>query len=643
MLNLYRLLIAIFALTFSWSAFSQVTLIQNGVNTVKLDKHIGYFVDKTGLLDLEDIQAKPDAFSPVAFPFSAGFSSNVHWFKLTLQRDHASAAKWLLSINPTYLDSVTLYSTQGDKSNPVAEVGDMLTADQQAYPLIPYSLPLNLPDNQPHTFYIRLQTTSSTTLNLTLRTQEAALVAHNTQNLLSGIAIGSWLMLCFYGFVMSWLTKKRAYALGCIYIIGSILHRLVTAGTLTQYIFPSQPFIVNLLAPGSVCLLLSGIALFFISFFETKKQFPRVHSILLIDLGLNAATFLSIFFDGFRFFAPLMYQASFLLFPILAYICWVGVKNKAAGSQIFLVGYVAFFVLNLISVIGATQRVSIPSIFVYMPEVTSFVFIIMMYQVLHENKKAEDKMKFEFDTQIHLARQTLDIEKQRRADHANFMALVTHELKTPLTVIDSVLQTLNIEKIHIPPAVAKRHETIQKSVRELNTLINTTLMTEHSEKEHFTLNQEPINVYRVTTNTLDYLLISDQEYKIDIPANLKVNADASLFELVLSNLLVNALKYKTPTSLVSITATQATRKGQEGTLVSLSNHYKSAEEPNTKIWFQKYYRQAETPNIQGVGLGLYLVQAIIEAHSGYIECYTQKEQDIWIVTFEVWIPAVEKD
>ena len=337
-----------------------------------------------------------------------------------------------------------------------------------------------------------------------------------------------------------------------------------------------------------------------------------------------------------------MYQASFLLFPILAYICWIGVKNKVAGSQIFLVGYVAFFVLNLISVIGATQRVSIPSIFVYMPQITSFVFIIMMYQVLHENKKAEDKMKFEFDTQIHLARQTLEIEKQRRQDHANFMALATHELKTPLTVIDSVLQTLGIEEIHIPPAVAKRHKTIQKSVRELNTLINTTLMTEHSEKEHFTLKKESINVYHAVANTLNYLLISDQEYKIDVPANLHVNADPSLFELVLSNLLANALKYKTPFSMISIAATQATRKEQDGTLVSLSNHYQSAKEPNTKIWFEKYYRQAETPNIQGVGLGLYLVQTIIEAHSGHIECNTQKEQDIWIVTAEIWIPAVEK-
>ena len=116
-----------------------------------------------------------------------------------------------------------------------------------------------------------------------------------------------------------------------------------------------------------------------------------------------------------------------------------------------------------------------------------------------------------------------------------------------------------------------------------------------------------------------------------------------MFHLVLNNLIINALKYRAAESSISISSTKAYDNSREGVLISITNDYQSPHKPDPDIWFDKYYRQLDKPNIQGFGLGLYLVKSIVEAHSGYIQCRVIEETPIWKVTFNVWFPFTEKD
>ncbi|NVK71896.1 MAG: sensor histidine kinase [Oceanospirillaceae bacterium] len=628
----------------SLPAYAQNIVIGNDVSTLNLTQDIEYLVDKNGDLTLEDVLRKKNDFTAVTLPFGAGFSKDVHWFRFTLQRKQGSKKDWLLAVNPIYLDSVKLYTDlEANGHYSEDEVGDLLPASSRISNsiLTLFSFPIALADTRPHTFYIRLQTESSTLLQLTLKTKLAAELEKSSSILKSGIEIGGWLMLCFYACVMSWLSRNNAYILSCLYVVGCMIRRIHISGIAAQYIFPNDPFLVSLLAPLGVCLMISGITVFFMAFFKTKSHFKKLHFFLKFELGVVLVAFISIFLGKYYLIAPFMFYSVIILFPILSFIIWRGVTLNIAGSRSLFWGFLIFFLLNGSAAIITASNISTPPLLLEMPELSSFIFIILMYQGLYQHKKAEDNRNKNLEIKIKLAHKDTEMEKKLRVDQSNFMMLITHELKTPLTVIDSVLQTLDIEKINISPALADRHSLIKKSLDELNSLINTTLMTEHSESKNFSPIPEKMDTYQSIHKVITQLSIKEKECLLKIPRKLNIYADPSLLNLVLSNLLMNAVKYKTPHSVILITATKTTHNN--GTLISLSNYYDSVKEPNTKNWFDKYYRQSDIPNIQGFGLGLYLVKAIIKAHSGYIECHAKKEYNLWNITFDVWLPSLEKD
>lgn len=278
-----------------------------------------------------------------------------------------------------------------------------------------------------------------------------------------------------------------------------------------------------------------------------------------------------------------------------------------------------------------------------MPEITSFIFIFMMYQGLYQNKRAENVAKRKLKEKIHFAEKEAELEKTRRINQSHFMTLVTHELKTPLAVIDSIIQTLPIEQIDISPKLAERHTRIQTAISELNALINNTLISEYMDFDNRSSNCNETNINDIIKNIINHSPANAKQYIINTTSNVTLKVDAFLFHLVLNNLIINALKYRAADSSILISSTKAYENGREGVLISITNDYQCSHKPDPDVWFDKYYRQLDKPNIQGFGLGLYLVKSIVEAHSGYIQCRVIEEAPIWKVTFNVWFPFTEKD
>ncbi|WP_421856876.1 7TM diverse intracellular signaling domain-containing protein [Marinomonas sp.] len=460
------------------------------------------------------------------------------------------------------------------------------------------------------------------------------------ENFIAGIAIGGWVVLCLYAFAMTRLKKEKAYVLSTLYIGGCILHRLAISGGAAQYMFPDWPLLVDSIAPSSICLMFIGLILFFKDFFKTKQYFRRLNRLINLALGVTLITLMSQFFDKYSLFAPYMFQLIYLLSPILTYICWRGIKTGIAGSYDLLFGYLLFFILNIASVLSATGNIPTYPILIDMPEIASFVFIILIYRALYIHHKASEEKRRKSEKDVVVALSLAAAEKKQRIDQSNFMNLVTHELKTPLAVMDSAIQTLSLEKVNIPPVVVERHTRLKHSISELNNLINTVLQAEYAEKQSPT---RPIimNIADGIEGVLRQLSFEKTLFDIKVPQNLTLEFSPTHLDLILSNLMTNAIKYKTPGSRILVKAKYATKDNISGVQISLSNEYKSNIKPDTCLWFKKYFRQLEVPNIQGFGLGLYLVKAIVEMHSGQIECQVRGNEPIWNITFTVWIPPTQ--
>jgi len=205
--------------------------------------------------------------------------------------------------------------------------------------------------------------------------------------------------------------------------------------------------------------------------------------------------------------------------------------------------------------------------------------------------------------------------KALSAKKDEFIALASHELKTPLTTIKGYLQILERnerdekDKLFI--------SKIRNQVDKLNTLISDLFDVSRIEAGKLQLFRESFDMQELITDIIETFSYTNKTHRIVLQDNgkpLPVEADKQRIEQAIINLLTNAIKYSPDADvvLVSIEASAAiitVKVKDEG--IGLNTEHQQ------KI-FARFYRAEGTANISGLGLGLYLTKEIIDRHHGKI-------------------------
>lgn len=199
----------------------------------------------------------------------------------------------------------------------------------------------------------------------------------------------------------------------------------------------------------------------------------------------------------------------------------------------------------------------------------------------------------------------------------NFMMAVTHELKTPIAVTRLNLETLQKRKLEEDKQQKLITNTLQEANR-LNILCNNILLAAQLEAGAYTTNKEEINFSDLVEGCIDDFQNRFPQRAIEenITEGLYLNGEKLLLQMLVNNLLENAMKYSPKESLIKVTLQTP---GNELELMVSDEGIGVADEEKRKI-FDKFYRigNENTRNTKGTGLGLYLCNRIIKSHNGYI-------------------------
>jgi signal transduction histidine kinase len=199
----------------------------------------------------------------------------------------------------------------------------------------------------------------------------------------------------------------------------------------------------------------------------------------------------------------------------------------------------------------------------------------------------------------------------------NFMMAVTHELKTPVSVVRLNLETM--QKYSLDPEKQKKliRVTLEETER-LNFLTNNILISSQLEGGGYKLSKEELDLSGLLNDCIrDFRnRFPERILKADIEPDADVKGDALLLQMMINNLLENAIKYSPKETVVT-----ALLKKQDFDieLQIIDEGPGIAEEEKKKI-FRKFYRTGNeaTRKTQGTGLGLYLCSKIARDHNADI-------------------------
>jgi len=207
----------------------------------------------------------------------------------------------------------------------------------------------------------------------------------------------------------------------------------------------------------------------------------------------------------------------------------------------------------------------------------------------------------------------------------NFMMAVTHELKTPIAVTRLNLETLQKRKLEEEKQQKLITNTLQEANR-LNMLCNNILLAAQLDAGAYATNKEEINFSDLVEGCIDDFRNRFPQRAVaeNIGESLYLNGEQLLLQMLVNNLLENAMKYSPKESLIQITL-QA--EGKELKLTVADEGIGIPDEEKRKI-FDKFYRvgNENTRSAKGTGLGLYLCSRIVKSHNGYISVTDNQPQ-----------------
>jgi signal transduction histidine kinase len=212
------------------------------------------------------------------------------------------------------------------------------------------------------------------------------------------------------------------------------------------------------------------------------------------------------------------------------------------------------------------------------------------------------------------------LQEQRETD----LSTISHDLRSPLTVIQGHAQLLDrmLRKGGLDDLAQLSVRAILKGTEGMEAMIDNLVDTSYLESGQLSLKREPVPLATFVSDLLrrSESVLEAERIELSLPEELPpVLADPVRLERILYNLLSNALKYSPPGSLVRLEGWRV----EEWVAVAVIDRGRGIAIEDLPHIFDRYYRTRNGRKGKGIGLGLYIVRLLVEAHGGQIRAASE--------------------
>ncbi|TQK03725.1 signal transduction histidine kinase [Herbaspirillum sp. SJZ130] len=623
--------------------------LNEDIQQIDLTRMMSVFDPAGRTLSPEDLDAPTyrDQFKPLSADLAAGFGGPL-WLRIDLTVAHGGGGQWWLEFGPPYVNSVRLYSKDKNGSYSYKEAGSQVAPTMRD---LAYRNPvffLDLEERQePQHLYVLLQTKTTRALFATLWRPPAFATSKLWEGLLFGIFFGGLIITALSNAIFGLYLKTRLYLVYAAYVFCSALTQSLGMG------FAATWLPLSLFHPlvGMGMALGIGFGAEMLRVARADLHYPRLFRdyvniswILAIGASLIAVS------GAFQIASPLI-QATYFAQAVFTCIISYKLLRKGEAAAYYYLG--AFLVQILSAPVFIAHNAGLiegNSISRNILPFSTYLHIILMNLAVirqvktmrEERKRAQDDLvrhlrHSEHSLEIKVAQRTraleseisrrriieqelsvahdklteaLKTEREAWESQRQFFLTVSHDFGAPLGILEAGL--------HAPgPAHPRRQQQMQRAVAELIDIVEQCLVIERFESSGAFFPKPAIPLQDI----IDYAAKRTQrlaaEHSLLIqPAapGLHVAGDELWLQMMLANVMTNAIVHTAPGTQVSLVAAQRL----EWIDIVVRDNGEGMPEDELAQLFTRF-RRGRHAKAKGSGLGLYLVRQIAQRHGGVVE------------------------
>ncbi len=569
--------------------------------------------DPAGTLGIEDVVQRE--FAPAPPILSAGYTDSAFWLRLTVRPD-PSDQLLVLRAWPTYLDELTLYSPDNAGGWTTEVSGDRLAyANRRA------GVTLGFPIDPAAevTYYLRLKTTSTSLLGIEAIPYGHLFTDDLRFGILGAIVVGLMLAMLIWA-TLEYLATRETLML---WYIGAQLVSISYGLALTGYLAVLLPWVP---LDGVTSTLVWGATFSQLLFYlRLLRNFdvPRGATWIVVPLvAAEVAVPVLLAFGATRIGLQLNALVVLTAPPVVAVLAFLARREAPPGRNVVRLAALlqsAALVMSTFPILGMTAAtvLSRNGLLVHGALSGALAFLILRARSAQVRRAA---------TELGLARRQLEVERREHDVRGRFLAMLSHELKTPLSVIRLSLPAI--------PAGSPARGRVASAVDSMTALIDLSTCAERLEQGQLPVARETVAVGDLLEKIAAEPAAAGRVNLRQLPS-VSIRTDAQLIDVLVRNLVDNALKYSPADSPVDILVSESGGVGGRGGVsISIENAMGRAV-PDPAMMFDKFYRGPGATSKTGLGLGLYVVRGLAELLGGRVSCSVEDSR----VRLEVWHPC----
>lgn len=657
-----KLLLSIWLFVASISTYAE--LLSPESTQVNLLSSVEFLEDPSGTLSLEDVQGMDQnfrAWTRGGTELNFGITPSAYWIRVPLQRREAAPKDWLLVVNYVKISELDFYPPTGDPIH---------TGSNRALNTRPYFdrffvLPLEI-KTQSSAIYLRVTSRYSLTVPMTLWQPDFYRKQQQHFQSLQFMYYGGLIVLALFGLAIFLTLKDTRFLIYCAYIVTTGIGVFASNGFGRQLLWPDAIAFDEI----SQSMFLSLGAFFVVWLARKLVLLSTERSWLTKGMQLSQSLFLltcllSVLQIAFPVFLrpanQLLMLNSLAMGGLITVASIRAYLQRRQGIRFFLTGWLVLWVGTSIAALRMFGWIPSNGFTSYAVQLSTVVEMLLMALALGELLRIEHLAYEDAQKQILIANQallentrtseenlkravserteqletSLKTEKSLREQYVSFGSMISHEFRTPLSVIQSQASLMRKEHERGIEQIAKRLGAISSAAQRLTVMFDKWLYSNDAITQTLEmLELKPLELQpwlQTLINTNSHLFLNHPVTLLLHPQVNRVLADEYHLGVVMTNLIDNAAKYSPINSAITIeTLLKDDLVGiavkDEGIGIPL--------EAQDKV-FDAFFRVAPENSIRGVGLGLAIVQRIAHAHGGYVELSTIPEHGS---TFCVWLP-----